>query len=99
MTAKLSPSHAHTATYTNNTQKDLRLNGKTLKRRQSINRDTGAFNNLIFQAQLGPPRLVVPHAIDKEALTGFCGWKRQLQNVKDSANSIQRTTRVSPLIL
>lgn len=57
--------HTHT--------KDLWLKGKTLKRRQSINHDTGAFNNLIFQAQLGPPRLASPDAIDKEALTGFCG--------------------------
>lgn len=40
-----------------------------------------------------------PDAIDKEPLTGFCGQKRRHQNVKDWANSIQRATCVSLLIL
>lgn len=63
--------HIHKHVHT----KDLRLNGKTLKRRQSINRDTGAFNNLIFQAQLGPPRLVSPTPSIKRLWRVSVVWK------------------------
>lgn len=49
--------HTHTETQAH---RDLWLHGKTLKRRHSVSHDTGAFNNLIFQAQLGRPRLLSP---------------------------------------
>lgn len=54
---------------------DLWLNVKTLNRRQSINRDTGALNNLIFQAQLGPPHLVSPTPSIKRLWQVSVVWK------------------------
>lgn len=65
----------HTPHTQTRTHEDLWLNGKTLKRRQSINHDTGAFNNLIFQAQLGPPRLVRPTPSIKRLWRVSVVWK------------------------